>query len=217
MKNYKYILFYAMCILTVGAVVLREETSIVDTKYVYASKEIIDKYEVVEEEVGVDSNSNEEVSSDNGIVDDDIDIDADTDSVGNDTDADTVWSETITEPVLNEAIEVQYGKLSRYGPDCYGCSGYVAYGKYVGDGTIYYYDNYYGNVRILAGDRSYPFGTIVRVSFEDESFLGIVLDRGGAIGFNRTALFDLLYPSEYLANIDGVNYNTKFEVLRIGF
>lgn len=207
MKNYKYILFYAMCILTVGAVVLREETSMVDTKYVYASKEIIDKSEVVEEEVGVDSNSNEEVSSDNVIVNDnDIDIDAD-----------TVWSETITEPVLNEVIEVQYGKLSRYGPDCYGCSGYVAYGKYVGDGTIYYYDNYYGNVRILAGDKSYPFGTIVRVSFENESFLGIVLDRGGAIGFNRTALFDLLYPSEYLANIDGVNYNTKFEVLRIGF
>ena len=209
MKNYKYILFYAMCILTVGAVVLREETSMVDTKYVYASKEIIDKSEVVEEEVGVDSNSNEEVSSDNVIVNDnDIDIDADTDSVEN---------VAITEPVLNEAIEVQYGKLSRYGPDCYGCSGYVAYGKYVGDGTIYYYDNYYGNVRILAGDRSYPFGTIVRVSFENESFLGIVLDRGGAIGFNRTALFDLLYPSEYLANIDGVNYNTKFEVLRIGF
>ena len=207
MKNYKYILFYAICILTVGTVVLREETSMVDTKYVYASKEIIDKSEVVEEEVGVDSNSNEEMSSDNVIVNDnDIDIDAD-----------TVGSETITEPVLNEAIEVQYGKLSRYGPDCYGCSGYVAYGKYVGDGTIYYYDNYYGNVRILAGDKSYPFGTIVRVSFENESFLGIVLDRGGAIGFNRTALFDLLYPSEYLANIDGVNYNTKFEVLRIGF
>lgn len=196
-----------MCILTVGAVVLREETSMVDTKYVYASKEIIDKSEVVEEEVGVDSNSNEEMSSDNVIVNDnDIDIDAD-----------TVWSEAITEPVLNDVVEVQYGKLSRYGPDCYGCSGYVAYGKYVGDGTIYYYDNYYGNVRILAGDKSYPFGTIVRVSFENESFLGIVLDRGGAIGFNRTALFDLLYPSEYLANIDGVNYNTKFEVLRIGF
>ena len=207
MKNYKYILFYAICILTVGAVVLREETSMVDTKYVYASKEIIDKSEVVEEEVGVDSNSNEEMSSDNVIVNDnDIDIDAD-----------TVGSEAITEPVLNDVVEVQYGKLSRYGPDCYGCSGYVAYGKYVGDGTIYYYDNYYGNVRILAGDKSYPFGTIVRVSFENESFLGIVLDRGGAIGFNRTALFDLLYPSEYLANIDGVNYNTKFEVLRIGF
>ena len=85
------------------------------------------------------------------------------------------------------------------------------------NGIIYYYDSYYGNVRILAGDRSYPFGTIVRVSFNEESFLGIVLDRGGAIGFNKAALFDLLYPSEYLANIDGVNYNTKFEILRIGF
>lgn len=114
-------------------------------------------------------------------------------------------------------LETQYGKLSRYGPDCYGCSGYLAYGEYVGDGTIYYNDSYYGNVRILAGDRRYPFGTIVRVSYGSESFLGIVLDRGGAIGFNKVALFDLLYSSEYLADIDGVNYDTKFEVLRYGF
>ena len=50
-----------------------------------------------------------------------------------------------------------------------------------------------------------------------ESFLGIILDRGGSIGFNGKALFDLLYPNEYLANKDGVNYNTKFEILRYGF
>lgn len=113
--------------------------------------------------------------------------------------------------------EVQVGKLSRYGPDCYLCSGYLAYGIYVGNGNIYYNDSYYGNVRILAGDKSYPFGTIVRVSYDTTSFLGIVLDRGGTIGFGKSALFDLLYSSEDLANVDGVNYNVKFEILRYGF
>lgn len=113
--------------------------------------------------------------------------------------------------------EVQIGKLSRYGPDCYLCSGYLAYGIYVGNGNIYYNDSYYGNVRILAGDKFYPFGTIVKVSYDTTSFFGIVLDRGGAIGFGKSALFDLLYPSEDLANVDGVNYNTKFEILRYGF
>lgn len=119
--------------------------------------------------------------------------------------------------VSYDSSEVQYGKLSRYGPDCYLCSGYLAYGIYVGNGNIYYNDVYYGRVRILAGDKLYPFGTIVKISYDDVSFLGIVLDRGGAIGFNKVALFDLLYSSESLANIDGVNYNVKFEILRYGF
>ena len=123
----------------------------------------------------------------------------------------------IDDEVVDDVLEIQLGKLSRYGPDCYLCTGYLAYGLYVGSDTIYYNDNYYGNVRILAGDKSYPFGTIVRVSYDMESFLGIVLDRGGSIGFNGKALFDLLYPNEYLANKDGVNYNTKFEILRYGF
>ena len=123
----------------------------------------------------------------------------------------------IDDEVVDDVLEIQLGKLSRYGPDCYLCTGYLAYGLYVGSGTIYYNDNYYGNVRILAGDKFYPFGTIVRVSYDMESFLGIVLDRGGSIGFNGKALFDLLYPNEYLANKDGVNYNTKFEILRYGF
>ena len=50
-----------------------------------------------------------------------------------------------------------------------------------------------------------------------ESFFFFFLDRGGLIGFNGKALFDLLYPNEYLANKDGINYNTKFEILRYGF
>ena len=128
-----------------------------------------------------------------------------------------IIDDELDDEVVDDVLEIQLGKLSRYGPDCYLCTGYLAYGLYVGSGTIYYNDNYYGNVRILAGDKSYPFGTIVRVSYDMESFLGIVLDRGGSIGFNGKALFDLLYPNEYLANKDGINYNTKFEILRYGF
>lgn len=128
-----------------------------------------------------------------------------------------IIDDELDDEVVDDVLEIQLGKLSRYGPDCYLCTGYLAYGLYVGSDTIYYNDNYYGNVRILAGDKSYPFGTIVRVSYDMESFLGIVLDRGGSIGFNGKALFDLLYPNEYLANKDGVNYNTKFEILRYGF
>lgn len=117
----------------------------------------------------------------------------------------------------SEILETQVGKLSRYGPDCFGCSGYVAHGENVLNGNIYYLDSQYGEVRILAGDRGYPFGTIVRVVTEDEDFLSIVLDRGGAIGFSKTALFDLLYPSERLADADGINLNVRFEILRYGF
>lgn len=128
-----------------------------------------------------------------------------------------IIDDELDDELVDDVLEIQLGKLSRCGPDCYLCTGYLAYGLYVGSGTIYYNDNYYGNVRILAGDKSYPFGTIVRVSYDMESFLGIVLDRGGSIGFNGKALFDLLYPNEYLANKDGINYNTKFEILRYGF
>ena len=78
----------------------------------------------------------------------------------------------------------------------------MAHGEWVLNGKIYYEDAEYGSVRILAADRGYPFGTMVRITTNDSIFLGIVLDRGSAIGFNKIALFDLLYPSEELANID---------------
>ncbi|MDD5888966.1 MAG: hypothetical protein PUC82_05740 [bacterium] len=128
-----------------------------------------------------------------------------------------VLLDTLEESINAEVLDVSVGKLSRYGPDCIGCSGYLAHGEYVLDGTIYYSDLNYGQVRILAADPSYPFGSIIRVCTDNDDFLAIVLDRGGAIGFGKVALFDLLYSSEYLANIDGVSYNTTFEVLRYGF
>lgn len=116
--------------------------------------------------------------------------------------------------VIQPQNEILTGKMSGYGPDCIGCSGYLANGHYVGDGNIYYNDSEYGQVRIVAGDKKYKFGTIVRIN---DTMLAIVLDRGGSIGIGKKFMFDLLYASEAEANSNGVSYNTKFEILRNGF
>lgn len=116
--------------------------------------------------------------------------------------------------VIQPQNEILTGKMSGYGPDCIGCSGYLANGHYVGDGNIYYNDSEYGQVRIVAGDKKYKFGTIVRIN---DTMLAIVLDRGGSIGIGKKFMFDLLYASESEANSNGVSYNTKFEILRNGF
>ena len=88
----------------------------------------------------------------------------------------------------------------------------------VRSGNIYYLDSTYGSVRILAGDKSYPYGTIVRVKNSRLSeFIGIVLDRGGAVGFGKSHLFDLLYQTSSEALKNEVSYNTTFEILRYGY
>lgn len=125
--------------------------------------------------------------------------------------ASTEVVESVPEQSENEII---YGKMSGYGPDCVGCSGYVASGQYVGGGNFYYYDSEYGQLRIVAGDKKYKFGTVIRIN---DSMLAIVLDRGGSIGIGKKFLFDLLYESEEVANKNGVSNNVKFEILRNGF
>lgn len=133
-------------------------------------------------------------------------------------------NETPIEPPVeekeNDVIETQVGKMSGYGPNCVGCSGYLASGKYVGNGTIYYNDKKYGNVRIVAGDYKYKLGSIVRIKnskVSSEPILAIVLDRGGTIGLNKTFMFDLLFESEEVASKYEVSYNVTFEILRNGY
>lgn len=127
-------------------------------------------------------------------------------------------SPKVEEQPKSDVLETQTGKMSGYGPDCAGCSGYLASGRYVGNGNVSYYDSTYGNVRIVAGDYKYQFGTIIRVkNSRAGSFLAIVLDRGGSIGFGKKFLFDLLYSSESAASHDEVSYNVTFEVLRYGY
>jgi len=131
-------------------------------------------------------------------------------------------NEPLQEDFNDNVLETLIGSLVGYGPDCYGCtSGKTASGKYIGDGNIYYYDAAYGTIRIVAGDYSYPFGTIVRISnvdfYNDEPFYAIVLDRGGDIGKNNKFMFDLLFASEQEALALGKEINIKFEIMRLGY
>lgn len=137
----------------------------------------------------------------------------------------------------NQIINTYTGTLTGYGPDCYGCGNRVtnkvstASGYHIAnivDGniepafTITYTDSEYGEVRILAGDSTLPYKTIVRVTVpNEEPIIGIVLDRGSTVGFENCrskngclTTFDLLYETEGSAR--GKLYNVVFDILRIG-
>ena len=125
-----------------------------------------------------------------------------------------------TPPSNVKAVETIKGKITAFTPFCEGCSGYTASGKYVGGGDIYQYDSEYGMVRIVAGDKSYPFGTIVKIKnlgYFGGDVYAMVLDRGGAIGKNKRAIFDLLFATKENAYKFGVAQNIECEILRIGY
>ena len=110
-----------------------------------------------------------------------------------------------------------YRALLNHGANCYGCSGYTAAGHNLNE-SMYYDDNEFGTVRILAADPSFPFYSIFRISNVPgmDDFIGIVLDRGGNVGFNRGTLFDLAFINEKDPGIIGLTPNVKFEMLRNG-
>lgn len=126
-------------------------------------------------------------------------------------------------PVIKEEItkynvlETFTGTLSAYGADCPGCSTRTSSGFDISK-SIYYNDKKYGNVRILAGDRKYPYGTIVNLKLSDKTEIkGIVLDRGGNIGIGKKFQFDILLNSQKEAYKFGTRKNTTFEILRLGY
>lgn len=120
-----------------------------------------------------------------------------------------------------KVIEKLTGSLAGYGPDCYGCTSFrTSSGKYIGDGNIYYEDKDFGKIRIVAGDKSYPYGTIVKLSntgYYSEPIYAVVLDRGGGVGKGRKFLFDLLFETEKDALKMGSRKNVTFEILRLGY
>ena len=119
----------------------------------------------------------------------------------------------------NSKVEFN-GTLTGYGPDCPGCGGIVACrpNPNVLNGKIYFNDNEYGKLRILAADYSIPCGSIVKISnfkfIDGNEFYGIVLDRGSAI---VGLTMDLLYPSEKDTLIIGRQYNIHFVIQRWGW
>lgn len=113
---------------------------------------------------------------------------------------------------------VFFGKLTGYGPKCYGCEAITASGFKIIASNIYYNDKIYGEVRIVAADKKIKMGSIYRVTAPQISkipFLVIVLDRGGPNIVGNT--FDLLFDSEDNTNIIGVQRNVKYELLRKGW
>ena len=115
------------------------------------------------------------------------------------------------------AIETFTGNLTGYGPDCVGCGGKTSTG-YDLTQNVYYEDCEFGSVRIVAADKYFPFYSIIRISGVPgmNSFLAIVLDRGGNVGFDKGTLFDLAFSTEKDPNILSLTRNVKFEVLRSG-
>ena len=114
-------------------------------------------------------------------------------------------------------LSTMTGSMSAYSPNCHGCSGITASGLNLRGRGIFYQDHEFGQVRILAGDPSLPFGTIIRTrGLSGGDFYGIVLDRGGAIGKGRRHLFDLLFTTNQEAVVFGIAHNVTFEVLRLG-
>ena len=108
--------------------------------------------------------------------------------------------------------------ISHFGPDCNGCGiGYVATGEYIGSGRINYNEPTFGVIRIVAADKKYPLGTIIRITYKTRNFLAIVLDRGGAIADGKKYQIDLLAESEKKSYELGVMMNATLEVLRLGY
>lgn len=106
------------------------------------------------------------------------------------------------------------GTMSGYGSDI---GSLTASGHYIGD-SIYYKDYAYGDVKILAGDDCIPFGTIVEVSNSKiGNFIGIVIDTGSKVGFDRNHDFDLLFETSKEALNYGVSQNVTFKILRVGY
>ena len=117
-----------------------------------------------------------------------------------------------------DVLETLYGTMSGYGLDCEGCSGVVG-ARYDAKGNnLRYNDPVYGECRIVAGDKKFPYGTIVRVkNSKIGTFNAIILDRGGDIGIGRRYMFDLLFYTEKESYDFGLSKNTTFEILRYGY
>lgn len=128
-------------------------------------------------------------------------------------------SSNIAEPkLITDVLETIVGTMSGYGLDCKGCSGVVG-ARYDAKGNnLRYNDPVYGECRIVAGDKKYPYGTIVRVkNSKIGTFNAIVLDRGSDIGIGRRYMFDLLFWTEKESYDFGLSRNTTFEILRYGY
>lgn len=215
------ILFMGCCLL-VSTTSPNVKNIDVNNKITYVNSDAIKKEEVIEEapvsvvenvveqpvvvekkqEVVLEKPKEDVVIGKDEVIPDDTPVDS-----GSDNNEETYF------PPITAASKFN-GTMSGYGADI---GSITASGHYIGD-SIYYDDSTYGKIRILAGDRSIPFGTIISVSNSNAgNFLGIVLDRGRNIGFDRVYDFDVLFETSREAINYGVSKNASFEILRVGY
>ena len=110
------------------------------------------------------------------------------------------------------------GIMTGYGPDCQGCGGHSACspGQDLRNGNIYFKDNTYGKVRIVASSSSIPCGSIVKITnstLSSGTITAVVLDRGGAIQGTK---MDFLEETEARASRVGKQMVT-YEIVRWGW
>lgn len=142
---------------------------------------------------------------------------------------DTNSSKSLEVAVIDESWENLYkeelyiaestfvGDLTAYVGDCPLCSGILACHPRTNvlEEGIYFEDDEYGTVRIVATSRNYPCGTILRFSSNrlgEEPIIAIAMDRG--VTGNDV---DILVDDVNFAYKVGRTKNMQFEVLRTGW
>lgn len=124
--------------------------------------------------------------------------------------------ETIENDIY-QSKDTYTGDLTGYVYNCPMCSGRLACnsGYNIANGTVTYYDNMYGNVRIVASSSNLPCGSIVRFNYSrvsSDPIVAIVLDRGV-----RGNSLDLLSENmDYATKMVG-RTSITYDVLRVGY
>jgi len=118
---------------------------------------------------------------------------------------------------LYSAKDTYTGYLTGYGADCPLCNGTLSCmpSLDVLNGNVYYTDEVYGTVNIVASSKKLSCGTIIRINeskISDEEIYAIVLDRGVS-SYN----LDLLTVSEEYAKYNVGRSIISYDVLRWGW
>ncbi len=128
--------------------------------------------------------------------------------------------------------EEYIGKVTGYGPDCYGCSGRGNLACKTKNGNVhnlyndgvYYNDETFGTVRIVAASKDkFPCGTIIDITKDGTTPITVVvLDRGGdmnkAWANEQLVWLDLAYDSVASAKLGTISgSNIKFTIKRWGW
>jgi len=110
------------------------------------------------------------------------------------------------------------GVMTGYGPDCEGCGGRVGCPprQNVKNGNIYFNDQEYGKVNIVATDSRIPCGSIIKITNSSlgKEVTAIALDRGGAI---KGTKMDFLVETEAISAKKIGKQKVTYEIIRWGW